>query len=396
MVKRKICIFSGTRAEYGLLRPLMHEINRDEGLQLQIIVSGMHLAPEFGLTYKEIEADGFQINKKVEILLSSDTSVGLAKSVGLGLISFSETLEELKPDIVVVLGDRFEALAAATAALICRVPLAHLHGGEATFGLIDEAIRHSVTKMSHLHFTSTEEYRRRVIQLGEQPERVFAVGAIGLDTVKKLRFLSKAELKRQYGIKFNKHNVLVTFHPVTLENNTSEVQFKALLRALDVQKDTTIIFTKANADMGGRIINRLIDEYVATRPEKSFAFCSLGQRGYLSTMRCVDAVVGNSSSGILEAPSLGVGTINIGRRQEGRIRATSVIDCEPTTSAIKKAIGHLYSDEFQKHLRTVQNPYGDGNTALRIKDILKKHDIKSMGKKIFFDLPGYGTKGRAI
>ncbi len=383
--KRKICIFTGTRAEYGLLKPLMEEIKKDPDLELQIVASGMHLSPEFGLTYKEIEKDGFTINEKVEMLLSSDSPVGISKSVGLGVIGFTDALGRLKPDITVVLGDRFEALAFAIASYILRIPIAHLYGGEATFGALDEGFRHSITKLAYLHFTSTEAYRKRVIQLGEHPSRVFNVGALGIDNIKKMKLLSKEEVEKRIGRKFKKRNLLITYHPTTLEKNKTEEQFRELLKALDELEDTLLIFTKANADTEGRIINYLIDEYVRKNPHKAVAFTSMGQLLYLSTMKYVDAVVGNSSSGIIEAPSFKIGTINIGDRQKGRIKAESVIDCKPTYEDIKRALKILYSSSFKEKLKRVKNPYGDGNTAPRIKKILKKWNLTDI-KKEFFDI----------
>ncbi|MDD4979799.1 MAG: UDP-N-acetylglucosamine 2-epimerase [Candidatus Omnitrophica bacterium] len=386
-MKRKICVFTGTRAEYGILRPLLIVIKNDPALKLQLVVSGMHLLPEFGSTYKEIEKDGFKIDKKVGISLNSDTPFGLSRAVGAGLISFSKAFKALGPDIIVIVGDRFEAFSAAVAALVLRIPIAHIHGGEATFGVIDEAFRHAITKMSHLHFTSAEEYRRRVIQLGEYPVRVFKVGALGLDNLKKLRLLSKKAIEQELHFKFNKHNLLITYHPVTLENNTSGAQFRSLLQSLDELRETALIFTKANADMDGRIINKLIDEYVAKNSSKAVAFTSMGQRLYLSTMQFVDAIVGNSSSGIIEAPSFKIGTINIGDRQKGRIKAKSIIDCRPIKKEITNAIRKLYSRKFQSMLRGVANPYGDGKTAPRIKKILKNYGLKNIIKKEFYDIP---------
>ncbi len=386
MNKRKICVFTGTRAEYGLLKPLMEEIKKDKELELQIVASGMHLSPEFGLTYREIEKDGFKIDEKIEMLLSSDTPVGVSKSIGLGIIGYTDALNRLKPDITVVLGDRFEALAFAIASYMHRIPIAHLYGGEATFGLIDEGIRHSITKFSYLHFTSTEEYRKRVIQLGEHPERVFYVGALGIDNIKKLKLLTKKQLEKRLGRKLKEKNLLITFHPVTLEEGSSEYQFKELLRVLNELDNTLLIFTKANADTEGRKINYLIDEFIANHPDKAIAFTNMGQLLYLSTMKYVDAVVGNSSSGIIEAPSFKIGTINIGDRQKGRIKAKSIIDCDPEYKSIKKAIYQLYSDEFQKKLKKVKNPYGDGNSASKIKNILKSFDISQI-KKEFFNIP---------
>ena len=382
----KVCVVTGTRAEYGLLYWLMKEIQNDKDLQLQIIATGMHLSPEFGLTYKEIEKE-FKIDKKIEILLSSDTPVGISKSMGLAQISFAEAFDELKPDIVVVLGDRFEILAAASSALISRIPIAHIHGGEVTEGAVDEAFRHSITKMSHLHFTSTEEYKKRVIQLGEEPNRVFNVGAMGIENIKRLKLLSREEFEKSIDFKLNKKNILVTFHPVTLENATAKEQFEELLSAIDELEETNIIFTKANADTDGRIINKMIDEYVNKNKDKSVAFTSLGQLRYLSALQFMDAVVGNSSSGILEAPSFKIGTINIGDRQKGRIKAKSVIDCEPKKEEIKKAFEKLYSKEFQEMLKDVKNPYeGDGYPSKKIVEVLKKSDLKNILKKRFYDI----------
>ena len=382
----KVCVITGTRAEYGLLYWLMKEIQNDKDLELQVIATGMHLSPEFGLTYKEIEKE-FEINKKIEILLSSDTPVGISKSMGLAQISFAEAFDDLKPDIVVVLGDRFEIFAAVSAALVSRIPIAHIHGGEVTEGSVDEAFRHSITKMSHLHFTSTEEYRKRVIQLGEEPNRVFNVGAMGIENIKRLKLLSKEEFEKSINFKLNKKNILVTFHPVTLENATAKEQFSELLSAIDELDDTNIIFTKANADTDGRIINKMIDEYVAKNKNKAIAFTSLGQLRYLSALQFVDAVVGNSSSGILEAPSFKIGTINIGDRQKGRIKAKSVIDCEPKKESIQKAFAKLYSAKFQDMLKNVKNPYEqDGFPSKKIIKILKNTDVKNLIKKRFYDI----------
>ena len=385
MNKRKVCVVTGTRAEYGLLYWLMKEIKADNDLELQVIATGMHLSPEFGLTYKEIEKD-FKIDKKIEMLLSSDTSIGISKSMGLAQISFAEAYEDLKPDILVVLGDRYEIFSAVSAAMIARVPIAHLHGGETTEGAFDESIRHSITKMSHLHFTATDEYRNRVIQLGEHPSRVFNVGGMGIENIKRLKLLTKEEFEKSIDFKLNKKNILVTFHPVTLEKSTAKEQFQELLNALDELKETNIIFTKANSDTDGRIINQMIDEYVAKNSYKSVGFTSLGQLRYLSALQFVDAMVGNSSSGLAEAPSFKVGTINIGDRQKGRIKAQSVIDCEPYKGAIIVSFQKLYSQEFQKLLLSVQNPYGVGYASQRIIEEIKKIDLYNILKKSFFDI----------
>ncbi|MCT7519017.1 UDP-N-acetylglucosamine 2-epimerase [Aliarcobacter cryaerophilus] len=384
-MKRKVCVVTGTRAEYGQLYWLMKEIEDDSSLELQIIVTSMHLSPEFGLTYKEIEKE-FKINKKIEMLLSSDTSVGISKSMGLAQISFAESYDELKPDVVVVLGDRYEIFSATSAAMIARIPIAHIHGGEKTEGAFDESIRHSITKMSHLHFTATEEYKNRVIQLGEHPSRVFNVGGMGIENIKRLKLLNKEEFEKSIEFKLNSKNILVTFHPVTLENSTAKEQFQQLLDAIDELEDTNIIFTKANSDTDGRVINQMIDEYVIKNFQKSVQFTSLGQLRYLSALQYVDAVVGNSSSGLAETPSFKIGTINIGDRQKGRIKAYSVIDCEANKNSIVKAFAKLYSKDFQKTLKTTINPYGDGCASKKIIDVIKNTNLEDILKKSFYDL----------
>jgi len=385
-LKRKICFITGSRAEYGLLRPLMAKVRADETLCLQIIATTMHMSPEFGLTHKEIENDGFLINKKIETLLSSDTSVGISKSMGLTMISVSEALEDLRPDLVVLIGDRFETFAAASSALVSRLPIAHLYGGEITEGAFDDAMRHSITKMSHLHFTSTEVYRKRIIQLGEDPASIFNVGAIGIDNIKCIKLLKKNILEKELSFKFGRKNLIVTYHPVTLEYSTSLSQFGAILKALDGLKDTNLIFTKPNADVDGRIIINMIDEYVSRNRYRAISATSLGQLKYLSVLQFVDAVVGNSSSGIIEAPSFQIGTINIGDRQKGRVRAQSVIDCPPETKSIEKAILRVYSEEFQSMLKNTLSPFGDGTAAIKIKKILKKFFLKDILKKKFNDI----------
>lgn len=389
-MKKKICVFTGTRAEYGLLKPLIEEIKQSEDFKLQLIVSGMHLSPEFGLTYKEIEKDGFNIDEKVEMLLSSDTPTGITKSIGLGLIGYADALKRLNPDLAVILGDRFEALAFAIACYIARIPIAHLYGGETTEGALDEGFRHAITKLSYLHFTSTEEYRKVVIQLGEHPDRVFNVGALGIDNIKKMKLLSKEEVEKVLGMNFKKYNFLVTYHPVTLETNTAEFQIRQLIQALDEIEDSLIIFTKSNADTDGRIINKIIDEYVSNNRDKAVVFTSMGQLLYLSTMQYVDAVVGNSSSGIIEAPSFKIATVNIGDRQKGRIKAESVIDCGYNKDEIKMAISKAISKDFKEKIKNIFNPYGDGKTSQRILQILRNFEIYTLKKdfyKVGFKLP---------
>lgn len=383
---KSICIFTGSRAEYGLLRPLMAVISQDSDLQLKTLVSGMHLSPEYGSTYQNILEDGFAIDEQVEMLISSDSAVGVCKSAGLGLIGLGEALSRMQPDWLVVLGDRYETFAAAAAAMMLKIPLAHIHGGEVTEGAIDEAFRHSISKMSQLHFVSTESYRRRVIQMGERPETVFNFGAIGIDGIKNIELQSKAEIEDGLGISLSPQSVLVTFHPETLARSSTSEQFDSLLNALKKFPSLKIIFTKANTDKDGRLINKMVEDYVREHAHTAKVFSSLGQARYLSVMSHVNAVVGNSSSGIIEAPSLGIPTVNIGDRQKGRIRAESVIDCAAETETISLALEKALSNSFKKLAATVDNPYEGKNTALRIKEIIKQADTGST-RKSFFDLP---------
>lgn len=385
-MSRKICVVTGTRAEFGLLRWLMQEIEASEALTLQVIATGMHLSPEFGLTYREIEQAGFHIDAKVEMLLSADTASAVTKSMGLGLIGYADAYARLAPDLIVVLGDRFEIFAAAAAAMIAGIPLAHLHGGETTEGAFDEAIRHSITKMSHLHFVAAQDYRNRVIQLGEQPERVFLVGGLGIDAIKRSPLMTRQALEASLAFSFGPRNLLVTFHPVTLESQSSAHQMGELLKSFDALQDTHLIFTMPNADTGGRELSAMVDAFVATHPNAR-AYSSLGQLRYLSCMQYVDAVVGNSSSGLAEAPSMGIGTIDIGDRQRGRLRASSVIHCEPTAEHITHALATLYSPEFQASLAQVVNPYGTGGASQRIVEVLATQPLESLVKKKFHDLP---------
>jgi GDP/UDP-N,N'-diacetylbacillosamine 2-epimerase (hydrolysing) len=391
-MSRKICVVTGTRAEYGLLRCVMEGVRHSPALQLQLVATGAHLSPEFGLTYREIEADGFPIDAKVEMLMSSDTSVGLAKSMGIGLASFGEALDRLRPDMMLVLGDRFEVFAAAAAATVARVPIAHLHGGETSEGAYDEAFRHSVTKMAHLHFVAAEEYRKRVVQLGEDPERVFLVGGLGVDALKKLELLDRPELERALGFELGKRNLLVTFHPATLENGVAVAQMTELLAALDELDDTHLVLTMPNADTESRSLFELLSRFVAAHANAR-VYTSLGQLRYLSCLRHVDAVVGNSSSGLTEAPSFGKGTINIGDRQRGRLKAASVIDCAPARAAIRAALQRLYSPAFQASLTSARNPYGEGGASDKIVDVLQRHSLREILKKPFYDLPSNDAGG---
>ena len=385
---KRIGIMTGTRAEYGLLKSLMQEINKDNDLELYLIVSGMHLSPEFGMTYQEIEEDGFEINAKVEMLLSSDSPAGISKSIGLGVIGFADEFQRADLDMLILLGDRYEALSAAICAMVMRIPIAHLHGGEVTEGAIDEGIRHSITKMSYLHFTSTEQYRNRVIQLGENPERVFYVGALGVENIKKINLMTKEELERSIHFEIDENTVVVTYHPVTLENNTVEEQFLNLLKVLDRNPKIRMIFTKANADTNGRIVNELIDKYAAQNSERVCAFMSLGQKRYLSALKYCRIVIGNSSSGIIEAPSFGKPIINIGDRQKGRICADSVINCGYTQQEIQQAMETALTEEFENKARNCRNPYEKENTAANIISVIKDYLLndKIKLKKGFYDI----------
>lgn len=383
---RKICVVTGTRAEYGLLQLLMKEIAEDPGLELQVVATGMHLAPEFGSTYRAIEADGFRIDAKVEMLLASDTPVGVTKSLGLGVIGFADALDRLAPDLLVVLGDRYEILAAVQAALVARVPVAHIHGGETTEGAIDEAIRHSITKMAHLHFVAAEPYRQRVIQLGESPERVFNFGAPGLEQIARLQPLERDALQASLGFQLGALNFLVTYHPVTLDAAGPAAAMQELLSALDLFPDAKLIFTKPNSDAGGKEIARLIDDYVAARPGRAAAFASLGQLRYLSALAQVDLVVGNSSSGLIEVPMFGKPTVNVGERQAGRRRASSVIDCRETAADIGAAIRKALSPAFQQTLERISTVYDADATAFKIKEELKQVKLDEILIKRFHDL----------
>jgi GDP/UDP-N,N'-diacetylbacillosamine 2-epimerase (hydrolysing) len=385
-MKRTICVVTGTRAEYGLLRWVMDGIRVSNTLKLQVIATGAHLSPEFGLTYQEIEQHGFRIDRKVEMLLSSDTSVGVTKSMGLGLIGFSEAFQALRPNLLLILGDRFEIFSAAAAALVARIPIAHIHGGETTEGAIDEAIRHSVTKMSHLHFVAAQQYADRVKQLGEDPARIFQVGGLGVDSLKKLTLLDRAALENSIGFRLGAKNLLVTYHPATLEHSTAEVQMAELLAALHALPDTGLIFTMPNADTGGRVIFDMINRFIANRSNAK-VFTSLGQLRYLSCLQYVDGVVGNSSSGLTEAPSFQKGTVNIGDRQRGRLKATSIIDCVPERIAITAALHKLFSEDFAQKLRAVENPYGDGGASDRIVRTLSEISLDGILKKQFHDYP---------
>ncbi len=382
----KICVVTGSRAEYGLLLPLLKLIRDDASLVMQIIVTGMHLSPEFGLTYREIEKDGFPINEKIEMLLSGDTDVSIAKSTGIGVIGFAEAFERLRPDWIILLGDRFETFSAATSAHLLKIPIAHLHGGELTEGATDDAFRHAITKMAWLHFTSTNDYRQRVIQLGENPKRVFNTGAIGLDNIKSFSLLSKKELEYQLEFESIDKAVLVTYHPVTLEKKSAEQQINDLIAALDQFTSLRLIFTFPNADADGRVIKQLIENYVAKNPDRAKAFASLGQLKYLSLLKYVRAMVGNSSSGIIEAASFNLPVVNIGNRQDGRIKPESVIDSAASKKEIQHAIEKAFSETFRKKSKKIVNPYGNGNAAVKVLKQIKNIGKLDTTKKKFYDL----------
>lgn len=384
MVK-KICVVTGTRAEYGLLRWLINGIQNSNKLELQLVVTGMHLSPEFGLTIKSILDDGYKITKKVEILLSSDTPVGISKSIGLGVIGFADALDELSPDLLIVLGDRFELLAATTAAMVARIPVGHISGGELTEGAFDDSIRHSISKMSYYHFAATREYANRIVQLGENPNRVFLVGGLSLDNIYKLNLLGLKSLEKKISFKFLKKNILVTFHPVTLEKNTSSSYVNQLLQALSKFKDIGIIFTMPNSDTESRYIFQQINSFCNEKKNRK-AFISLGQLNYLSVLKHVDMVVGNSSSGLTEAPSFKIPTINIGDRQKGRLQAESIINCKPNKNDIFSAIKKGFSFSFKKKLKRIKNPYDFGIASDKIVSKLEKLKLTNNTKKKFFDL----------
>ena len=386
MDKRKICVVTGTRAEYGLLYWLMKEIQNDDALALQIIATGAHLSPEFGLTYKTIENDDFHIDEKVEMLLSSDTPVGVTKSMGVALIGFAEAFARLSPDIVVVLGDRYEILAAAEAALVANIPIAHIHGGEITEGAIDDSIRHAITKMAHLHFVAAPEYRKRVIQMGENPEHVYEVGAVGIDNIVKTPLMSLDELEQSLQFSLGEKFFLVTYHPVTVESARRSDALQNLFDALDTFPDYRVLITKSNSDTGGREINRRLDAYAAARKDRVSCHTSLGQLRYLSAMKYAAAVVGNSSSGLLEAPALKTPTVNIGDRQKGRLRCRSVIDCAEEREAIVRALEKAVSINFKRNFSIMKIPYANGKIASTIKDILRDISLEGLFQKKFVDV----------
>ena len=384
-MKRKICVVSTSRADYGLLFWLLKEIEKSRFLELSLVLSGSHLEERLGLTYKEIERD-FKHFYKVPLGLENDDETALCLAFSAGVAGFSKVLEQIKPDIMVLLGDRYEMLSAGIAGMLRAVPLAHIHGGESTQGAIDEEIRHALTKMSHIHFCATSLYKRRIIQLGENPARVYNVGGLGVENIKRLELLSKKDFENSIGFKLGKKNILVTFHPQTIEKKSASKEFSQILNALDSLKDTHFIFTGANADNGGKIINEMAQSYCLKNQEKAIFVMSLGQLRYLSAIKHADIVLGNSSSGISEAPSLKKATINIGNRQKGRIKAPSIIDVKCDKSKILKAIKKAYSKDFQAKLKSVKNPYGSGFASKKIIKVLENIKLNGILQKKFYDL----------
>jgi len=380
-MKRRLCAVTGTRSEYGLLRPLLKAIEKEPCFQLQLVVTGAHLSPEFGLTYREIEQDGFAVERKVESLLSSDTPVGIAKSIGLGIIGFAEVFDQLQPDLLMLLGDRYEIMAAAQAALVAKIPIAHIGGGDTTEGAFDEAIRHSITKMAHLHFVTNEESALRVRRLGENPAQIYNVGSLGIDGILSLPRMSRAELERSFGFSFRNKNLLVTFHPVTLDSEPSVRQLQELLQALDeLGGEFGLIFTKPNADPQSRELIRLTEDFAAAHPNAA-VYSSLGQLRYFSLIQQVDAVVGNSSSGLYEVPSFHKPTVNIGDRQKGRLLASSVLSCSPKKGEILQTIRKALALDCTAAV----NPYGEGDSAKKIMTVLKSiPDYNTLLKKRFY------------
>jgi GDP/UDP-N,N'-diacetylbacillosamine 2-epimerase (hydrolysing) len=382
---RKICVVTGSRADYGLLRSVMQGIKNDPNLTIQVIATGMHLSPTFGLTYKEIESDGFFIDEKVEVITEIDTPEEISQSIAKGITGCAKAFNRLEPDLILLLGDRYEIFSAAIAAHVALIPIAHIHGGELTGGALDEAFRHSISKMSSLHFVAAEEYKKRLIQLGENPKNIYLAGGLGVDSIKKHKLLNKHELEDKLNIKFLDKSLLITFHPATLDIESSEFQFEELLKALSNLKDTTLIFTMPNADTGGRKLINMVEEFVIEN-KNAKAFTSLGQLLYFSCIFNMDGVVGNSSSGVIEVPSFKKATVNIGDRQLGRLQAESIINCKPLKKDILNAIEKLYSSSFQTLLGRVTNPYSGTGVNEKIIEVLGVISLDGIIKKAFYDL----------
>jgi GDP/UDP-N,N'-diacetylbacillosamine 2-epimerase (hydrolysing) len=382
---KNVCVITGSRADYDLLYPLLCRIRDDGDIKLHLVATGNHMSEDFGSTYTQIEGDGFDIDFKVEITPSSDSSEGVIKSMGNGLKGFAAVFGKIDIDIIIILGDRFEIFVAATAATVAKIPIAHLSGGEITVGAFDEVFRHSITKMSHLHFTTTELYRNRVIQLGENPKRVFNVGAFVMDNINEIKLLSKNDLQKSMGFKLGKRNLLITFHPATLEESSVEEQFNNLLIALNNIKDVKLIFTKSNSDVGGRKINQMIDNYVELNNDKAVSYPFLGRLRYLSLMQYIDGIIGNSSSGIVEAPSFKIGVINIGSRQKGRAKSSSIIDCESSLLEIEKAIKIIFNEKYKNKISKISNIYEGKDVSKKILRELKILNLEGILMKTFYD-----------
>lgn len=384
-MKKKICVVTGSRSEYGLLRWLMQDIKDDLNLCLQLIVTGSHLSVDFGNTYKEIESDGFFINKKIQTLVETNEPSDIVKSMASGLNSFPSIIKILNPDLVIILGDRYEIMPVAISTLILGIPLAHIHGGELTQGSYDDAIRHSITKMANLHFVSTRSYLKRIIQMGEDPNKVFLVGGLGQDNLIRLKLLERQKLEKEINFKFGKKSLLITLHPETISDLTVENQVDTVLEALDNFKEVNLLFTMPNADHGNKVISKRI-KYFVQQNTNSCVMNSMGQRNYLSAMKYVDGVVGNSSSGIIEAPSLKKGTVNVGKRQKGRVQAKSIINVSFDRKNITNAIEKLFSKSFQDSLTSLVNPYGDGGASRKILKTIKSFDYTKLKEKKFNDI----------
>ena len=384
---KKIVVLTATRAEYGLLAPVIKKMDMDSQIDVRVVVTGAHLSPEFGMTINEIKEDGVRVDKEIDILLSSDTPAAISKTMGLAMIGFADYFAESKPDALMVLGDRYETLAVCAAAMNAQIPIVHLYGGEATEGLIDEAVRNAITKLSYLHFTSTEEYRHRVIQMGENPQRVYTAGAIGVENALHTNFMSKQKLEKSLECSLGEKIAVLTFHPVTLEHNTAEIQIGELIKAIKHYPEITFICTKANADMSGRIINDSLQKCAETQ-KNIILFDSLGLKRYLSLLSYAEFVIGNSSSGIIEVPSFKIPTINIGDRQKGRTQARSVINCIPKADNIIEAISTALSEEFKNSICNIVNPYGDGNASEVIVNVTKEFLLNNKLKiqKSFYDI----------
>ncbi|MCH4155205.1 MAG: UDP-N-acetylglucosamine 2-epimerase [Muribaculaceae bacterium] len=384
---KKICIVTGTRAEWGLLSGLAQALKKRDDVTLQIIATNTHLSPKFGNTYKEIEAAGFRIDYKVPMPVESDTPNGTVTAMSQCMAGMANAFDVLRPDMLIILGDRYEMLSTASAALIYRIPIAHISGGATSEGAYDEAIRHSITKMSHIHLTETEEYRQRVIQLGEDPKRVFNTGSIGVYNIKHVDFMPKEELEAELKTEIPEKSLLITFHPATLDSISPRVQCENLLNALDEHSDYKVIFTYPNSDTDGRVIIEMIEDYAIRNPNRVAVFQSLGMRRYLSTLHYVAAEVGNSSSGIVEVPSIGIPTLNIGIRQRGRIAAESVFTCGVTAGEISKGLDTVLSTRMRELARTVKNPYEQPDTINKMVKAICDTPLDGITLKKFYDLP---------